>query len=85
MKTSEPIEIRRGDILWIRCDPSIDAEPRKLRTCVVVSNDVANQFGQAVTVVPTQAYPLRGPRERTLSTFASRGQTSRQRGWRTRR
>jgi mRNA interferase MazF len=48
--------IVRGDVLWICCDPSVGAEPRKTRTCVVVSNDVANRFGQAITVVPTQAY-----------------------------
>jgi mRNA interferase MazF len=53
-----PIEppILRGDILWICCDPSVGAEPRKTRTCIVVSNDIANRFGQAITVVPTQAY-----------------------------
>jgi mRNA interferase MazF len=48
--------IVRGDILWISCDPSVGAEPRKTRTCVVVSNNIANRFGQAITVVPTQAY-----------------------------
>ena len=53
---TEPIEPRRGDILWIDCDPSVGAEPRKIRTCVVVSNDLANRFGQAVTVIPTQKY-----------------------------
>jgi len=69
----EAIDVRRGDILWLNCDPSVGAEPRKTRTCVVVSNDIANRFGQAVTVIPTQAYTperagraymvdLRGPR-----------------------
>ena len=48
--------IARGDILWICCDPSVGAEPRKTRTCVVVSNDIANRYGRAITVVPTQAY-----------------------------
>lgn len=56
MKAREPVEFRRGDILWIQCDPSVGVEPRKTRTCVVVSNDIANRYGQAVTVVPTQAY-----------------------------
>jgi len=56
MKAREPVEFRRGDILWIQCDPSVGVEPRKTRTCVVVSNDVANRYGQAVTVVPTQTY-----------------------------
>lgn len=52
----EQVQYRRGDILWIQCDPSLEAEPRKTRTCVVVSNDIANRYGQAVTVVPTQAF-----------------------------
>jgi mRNA-degrading endonuclease toxin of MazEF toxin-antitoxin module len=46
----------RGDIVWLNCDPSIGPEPRKIRTCVVVSNNAANQFGQAVTVVLTQSF-----------------------------
>jgi mRNA interferase MazF len=56
MTTAEPVEIRRGDLLWINCDPSVGAEPRKVRTCVVVSNDVANRYGRALTVIPTQRY-----------------------------
>jgi mRNA interferase MazF len=56
MKRTEDLEIRRGDVLWINCDPSVGVEPRKTRTCVVVSNDIANRFGQAITVVPTQRY-----------------------------
>lgn len=48
--------VRRGDVLWINCDPSIGSEPRKTRTCVVVSNDLANEFGSVVTVVPTQEW-----------------------------
>ena len=55
-KEREEIEIHRGDILWIQCDPSVGVEPQKIRTCVVVSNDIANQHGQAITVVPTQSY-----------------------------
>jgi mRNA-degrading endonuclease toxin of MazEF toxin-antitoxin module len=51
-----PLRLSRGDVLWINCDPSIGVEPRKLRTCVVVSMDIANEFGAAITVIPTQAY-----------------------------
>lgn len=53
---SEPLRIRRGDVLWINCDPSVGVEPRKIRTCVVASNDVANEFGAAITVIPTQEW-----------------------------
>lgn len=52
----EDMGFHRGDIVWIQCDPSVGVEPQKVRTCVIVSNDIANQYGQAVTVVPTQAY-----------------------------
>ncbi len=53
---SEGLELRRGDIVWVNCDPSVGVEPKKVRTCVVVSNDIANRYGQAVTLVPTQRY-----------------------------
>jgi mRNA interferase MazF len=56
MKKTEVGELRRGDIFWVSCDPSIGAEPRKTRTCVVVSNDVANRFGATITVIPTQRF-----------------------------
>jgi mRNA interferase MazF len=54
--TSSALQIRRGDILWVCCDPSVGSEPKKTRTCVVVSNDVANRYGRAITVVPTQDF-----------------------------
>lgn len=56
MKGTEPAEVHRGDVLWIQCDPSIGVEPRKTRTCVVISNDAANRAGATVTVVPTLAW-----------------------------
>jgi mRNA interferase MazF len=52
----ESVDVRRGDVLWVQCDPSLGVEPRKVRTCVVVSNDLANRYGQAITIVPTQTY-----------------------------
>ncbi len=58
MKTERAPDLilRRGDVVWVNCDPSVGAEPRKTRTCIVVSNDLANRYGQAITVVPTQAF-----------------------------
>ncbi len=49
-------EYRRGDVVWVNCDPAVGVEPKKTRTCVIVSNDVANRFGAALTVVPTQEW-----------------------------
>lgn len=57
MTSSAPSDVvRRGDIVWVNCDPSVGVEPRKTRSCVVVSNEIANRYGQAITIVPTQAY-----------------------------
>jgi len=50
------LPLRRGDVVWVDCEPSIGVEPTKVRTCVIVSNDVANEFGAALTLVPTQAF-----------------------------
>lgn len=47
------MKFRRGDVVWIRCDPSAGIEPRKTRSCVVISNDKANQHASAITVIPT--------------------------------
>jgi mRNA interferase MazF len=55
-KRARDLPVRRGEIVWIDCDPSVSVEPRKTRTCVIVSNDIANHYGEAVTVVPTQAF-----------------------------
>ena len=68
-KGREAIEIYRGDILWIQCDPSVGVEPQKIRTCVVVSNDIANRYGQAITVVPTQAYTAERARRAYIVRF----------------
>jgi mRNA interferase MazF len=56
MKPRKTTRFVRGDIVWLNCDPSVGAEPKKIRTCIVVSNNVANQYGQAVTVIPTQGF-----------------------------
>jgi mRNA interferase MazF len=56
MKARSLARVVRGDIVWLNCDPSVGAERRKVRTCLVVSNNSANQYGQTVTVIPTQAF-----------------------------
>jgi hypothetical protein len=77
MKTREPVEFRRGDILWIQCDPSVGVLPRKTRTCVVVSNDVAHRYEPAVKIAPLVRPargpdPRRAPRRKELLAFLER-------------
>ena len=42
----------RGDIYWISLDPTIGAEIKKTRPCVIISPDAANRSGPLVIVAP---------------------------------
>ncbi len=44
--------IKRGNIYWVRLDPTEGAEIGKTRPAVVISNDVNNEFADTVTVIP---------------------------------
>jgi mRNA interferase MazF len=43
---------KRGDIYWVNLDPTIGAEIKKTRPCVVISPDSANRGGPLVIVAP---------------------------------
>ena len=43
---------QRGDIYWINLDPTIGAEIKKTRPCVIISPNVANRSGPLVIVAP---------------------------------
>jgi mRNA interferase MazF len=42
----------RGDIWWVKLDPTIGSEIQKTRPAVIVSNDSCNRFGARVLVLP---------------------------------
>ncbi len=43
---------RRGEIRWVRLDPAIGAEAQKTRSCLIVQNDIMNQYGLLTVVIP---------------------------------
>jgi mRNA interferase MazF len=43
---------RRGELYWVGLDPTIGSEIAKTRPCLVVSNDVGNQYAERVIVAP---------------------------------
>ena len=47
--------IRRGEIWWVRFDPSVGGEIRKARPAVVVSNDRFNSTNNRIQVVPLKS------------------------------
>lgn len=43
---------RRGEIRWVRLDPTIGAEAQKTPSCLVVQNNLMNQHGLLTVVMP---------------------------------
>ena len=43
---------QRGDVYWANLDPTVGAEIKKSRPCVIISPDAANRSGQLVIVAP---------------------------------
>jgi mRNA interferase MazF len=43
---------RRGEIRWVQLDPTVGAEVRKTRSCLIVQNDVMNRYGLLTVVIP---------------------------------
>ncbi|MBC8078424.1 MAG: type II toxin-antitoxin system PemK/MazF family toxin [Chloroflexales bacterium] len=43
---------RRGEVYWVRLDPTIGSEIAKARPSVVISNDIGNQYAARVIIAP---------------------------------
>jgi mRNA interferase MazF len=52
---------RRGEIWWAALDPTVGAEIKKTRPCVVISNSVVNQHRRTVVIVPLTSSPRAAP------------------------
>lgn len=42
----------RGEIWWVRLDPSVGVEAAKTRACLILQNDAGNRASKITTVVP---------------------------------
>lgn len=43
---------KRGEIYWVELDPARGSETQKTRPCLIVSNDIANEYSLLVSVAP---------------------------------
>ena len=41
---------RRGELYWVNLDPTVGSEIAKTRPCLILSNDLGNQFSTRVIV-----------------------------------
>lgn len=46
------LQIRRGEIWYVRLDPAEGDETKKTRPCLVLQNDIGNKFARTTVIVP---------------------------------
>ncbi len=64
---------RRGDIRWVRLDPTVGAGIQKTRSCLIVQNDDLNQYGQLTVVIPFRPGSKRAPYVVNIAATAANG------------
>ena len=52
---------RRGEVWWVRLDPTRGAEIRKTRPCLVVSANALNERRRTVIIAPLSSAPQAAP------------------------
>ncbi len=52
---------RRGEVWWVRLDPTLGSEIRKRRPCVIMSGNVVNERRRTVVVIPLSSSPQAAP------------------------
>jgi mRNA interferase MazF len=65
--------LRRGDVWWVRLDPTIGSEIAKTRPCLIVTTDILNERRRTVVVVPLSTSPDANPPLMVPVTCAGRG------------
>lgn len=55
------LSYRRGEIRWVKLDPSVGAEAKKTRACLIVQNDTMNQYGLLTIVIPLRPGTKKAP------------------------
>jgi mRNA interferase MazF len=55
------VEPQRGEVWWVRLDPTLGSEIAKTRPCVILSGNVFNRLRRTVVVIPLSSSPEAGP------------------------
>ncbi len=43
---------KRGEIYWINLEPTVGAETKKIRPCLIISSDIGNEYSPLVMIAP---------------------------------
>lgn len=52
---------KRGEVWWVRLDPTSGSEISKTRPCLIVTTNVLNERRRTVVVIPLSTSPLASP------------------------
>ena len=52
---------RRGEVWWVRLDPTLGSEIAQTRPCLVLSSNIVNEHRRTVVVVPLSTGPRGNP------------------------
>ncbi len=52
---------RRGEIRWVKLDPTVGAEIQKTRACLIIQNNTMNQYGLLTVVMPFRSGNKQAP------------------------
>src|ERR1017187_5436081 len=52
---------RRGEVWWVRLDPTLGSEIAKTRPCLILSSDIVNERRRSVVIVPLSTSPPASP------------------------
>jgi mRNA interferase MazF len=52
---------RRGEVWWVRLDPTVGSEIAKTRPCVILSTNIINERRRTVIVIPLSSSPSASP------------------------
>jgi mRNA interferase MazF len=52
---------KRGEVWWVRLDPTLGSEMAKTRPCLVISSTIINHRRRTVVLVPVSTAPQASP------------------------
>ncbi|OUL19627.1 PemK family transcriptional regulator [Nostoc sp. RF31YmG] len=64
---------RRGEIRWVNLDPTVGAEAQKIRACLIVQNDIINQYGLLTIIMPFRPGSKQAPYVVNVKATANNG------------
>jgi mRNA interferase MazF len=64
---------QRGEIRWVKLDPTIGAEIQKTRSCLILQNDTMNQHGQLTIAIPFRPGTKKAPYVVNVAASSSNG------------